>query len=616
MDDVPEVSIVTTTHDNATERGGTLQVLRAGLQRQRVPPGSEWIVVDDGTTDETAAFLDAVDGETVGDLRVTVVREPHTGNRAAGRNRGVEAAASDLLLFIDADTVPLGDRCVERAVRARREGSFACGARRYWSPREWSTEAVVRRVRTRPETVRDWAHLPLHSMRRRDGRRALQEFSLVANFGIVPRADVRAVGGFDESFAAWGYEAEDLMFRLLDRGLDVTNLFASVAVLHLNHPLDVPSGAAATNRDRYRSKLAARGVTFDLPGLLTRPAGEYDDLLRPREDAGRGRSGRTVAVARPDRLGPIERGERDGECYAVRRRGSEPTRYPRSDAESDERTVSVVISTADCFSDRGGSIELVLRALENQRADDFEVVVVDDGSTDETGAFLREFAAESTLDLTLVSFDRNSGNRSKARNRGAERAEGDLLLFVDDDTVPLSSDAVGTLRELYSPGTFLCGARRHWTETDWDRPTFEAKVVDEEYDWLRAAGVVPKGVSRRRGSRSLWEVTHLTNFGLVSKRDFLDVGGFDAETFAQWGREDIDLMLRLYLNGVGFLNLFDHVSVLHLNHPLKAGDRASREEAFYEYKRKEREEYGFEFDLNRLYGVAADEGPVLVPVED
>ncbi len=69
-------------------------------------------------------------------------------------------------------------------------------------------------------------------------------------------------------------------------------------------------------------------------------------------------------------------------------------------------------------------LRLTLASLERQDALD-EVVVVDDGSTDETPAILA--AARDALPLFLVRYDDPRG-RSAASNAGAHAASGDILI--------------------------------------------------------------------------------------------------------------------------------------------------------------------------------------------
>lgn len=58
----------------------------------------EWIIVDDGSTDNTIAII-----EELNDIRVRLVKSKHTGNLSVLRNVGASIATSELLAFIDGD---------------------------------------------------------------------------------------------------------------------------------------------------------------------------------------------------------------------------------------------------------------------------------------------------------------------------------------------------------------------------------------------------------------------------------------------------------------------------------------------------------------------------------
>lgn len=90
---------------------------------------------------------------------------------------------------------------------------------------------------------------------------------------------------------------------------------------------------------------------------------------------------------------------------------------------------SLVIPTRN----RAQALRLTLQHLSrcDYPFDDFEVLVVDDGSQDDTQAVL----AEWTTKLPLRAFQQNHGGTSRARNRAIEEARGRHIMFVDDDVL-------------------------------------------------------------------------------------------------------------------------------------------------------------------------------------
>jgi glycosyltransferase involved in cell wall biosynthesis len=68
----------------------------------------------------------------------------------------------------------------------------------------------------------------------------------------------------------------------------------------------------------------------------------------------------------------------------------------------------------------------------NQKYKNFEVIIVDDCSTDGSWEKLQNYVKEVPLSITLLQAERNSGP-GKARNIGLDNVQGEWVTFIDSD---------------------------------------------------------------------------------------------------------------------------------------------------------------------------------------
>ncbi|MGW3959578.1 glycosyltransferase [Amycolatopsis sp. NPDC005003] len=245
--------------------------------------------------------------------------------------------------------------------------------------------------------------------------------------------------------------------------------------------------------------------------------------------------------------------------------GVESTHRPR---------VSVVIPTYN----RSELLRVQLEHLTRQQlpADEFEVIVADDGSSDDTRAVVASFAGRLRL---LYHHQEDLGNRvGTARNAGAALATAPLLVFLDTGPLfgrdflvqhlALHADAsrrraVVGYAHGYNPEKDLS-----WVRDEVARLGPEATVAryadDPDFRDIRLEQLadVDYDLSRRLEP---WQVFFSLNVSMPAE-DFRAVGGFDEAFNGYWGAEDLELGFKLFRRGLEIHLGFD-AWVVDVPHP-------------------------------------------------
>jgi glycosyltransferase involved in cell wall biosynthesis len=123
-----------------------------------------------------------------------------------------------------------------------------------------------------------------------------------------------------------------------------------------------------------------------------------------------------------------------------------------------EATVSVIIPT---YNRQSFLKRAVASCFEGNQALDIEVIVVDDGSSDETRAWM-----ESLDDDRIVYVRQENQGAPVARNQGLERAQGRYLKFLDDDDYLSGGELVEEVRALDESGAAVCCGNLHAKSSD------------------------------------------------------------------------------------------------------------------------------------------------------
>lgn len=123
-------------------------------------------------------------------------------------------------------------------------------------------------------------------------------------------------------------------------------------------------------------------------------------------------------------------------------------------------------------------LAVCLESLAQQSFADLEVVMVDDGSTDESPAIAAGFAAR---DNRFRLLRQENAGQGPARNAGLDVASGEFVAFVDGDDVVPQRAYEALLAALDRTGSdFACGAVRRLTSLGTTRAEFLGDAFERE----------------------------------------------------------------------------------------------------------------------------------------
>jgi len=182
------------------------------------------------------------------------------------------------------------------------------------------------------------------------------------------------------------------------------------------------------------------------------------------------------------------------------------------------------------------ALKLCLKHLEAQTWKDFEVILVDDGSTDGTAEWVERYLAATPLRLRYLRLQ-NSGP-AKARNAAIAVARAPIAIMIGDDilcTPGFAAEHAGFHREHPEPNAAALGLTR-WSET--------LQTVTPFMRWMDASGAQFAYGDLLRGVRPEWR--HFYTSNLSVKTELLRAYPFDERfTKGWWMMEDMELGYRL-----------------------------------------------------------------------
>ncbi len=197
--------------------------------------------------------------------------------------------------------------------------------------------------------------------------------------------------------------------------------------------------------------------------------------------------------------------------------------------------LSVIIPTYN----RAEQLEKCLRALQSQTLaqESFEVLVVDDGSSDFTPELLKKWSATWP---NLQALHQKNAGQGNARNKALKEANGQIILFIGDDIFgdPDFLEKHSTFHQNHPEKLTACLGL-----TDWD----PEQPITPFMEWLTYGGPQFAYHQLTPGQEASFWYFYTSNISL--KKELLLEDSFDPD-FKGYGWEDIELGYRLKQKGL------------------------------------------------------------------
>ncbi len=218
----------------------------------------------------------------------------------------------------------------------------------------------------------------------------------------------------------------------------------------------------------------------------------------------------------------------------------------------------------------GRYIENALRSVLNQTYPVAEIIIIDDGSSDNSSEIVQRLIAEISCEKIQFYSQINSG-QSSARNSGVFRSKSDYIAFLDHDDIWLPEH----IEELIKPFLDVGFGRLGWTYSNLDRIDEDGKLVTPNFLSTRNA-THPKA---NLGACIEGDMFVLPSASLISRQAFLSVGGFDPILS---GYEDDDLFIRILERGYDNIYIDRSLSQWRIHsHNSSMSPRMSRSRSYF-----------------------------------
>lgn len=234
------------------------------------------------------------------------------------------------------------------------------------------------------------------------------------------------------------------------------------------------------------------------------------------------------------------------------------------------------------------ALEVCLLSMTHQTVPPNEILIADDGSTDETRKLIARISEQTDIPIHHVWHEDEGYRKSIILNKALARATSEYIIQIDGDII-IGPRFVEDHQQYATPGRYLSGSRallgedltpRVLNNRDYVIRTFQ-KGIRRPWNALRVPWLAPLSFGSDLDFMKIRGCN--TSYWL---HDLLNANGFN-ESFTGWGREDSELAARLVAAGIRGRKLKFVATQHHLNHRREPLDSLERnDEIFRESVRK------------------------------
>jgi len=215
------------------------------------------------------------------------------------------------------------------------------------------------------------------------------------------------------------------------------------------------------------------------------------------------------------------------------------------------------------------ALELVLMSVKNQSCLPNEVVIADDGSTEETKNLIEKFKEQFSIPIVHVWHEDIGFAKTIILNKALKKVTSEYIIQIDGDVI-LHKHFVRDHISYAEKNVFLFGSRTSLIK-DYSETVLDTKKI--KFHWLNS-GILRKSRAiyipfytklNKKYSTKISSKLRGCNISYW-KKDALNINGYN-EDFIGWGYEDSEFAQRLLNSGVTSLRIKQVAIQFHIYHP-------------------------------------------------